>query len=146
GPDVTGPSAASAPPAIAIQGLGKRYPTGSRLRGQRSEVMALEGLTIDVRPGEVFGFLGPNGAGKSTTIRILLGFLHPSAGSARVLGHDVATDGLAIRRRPGYLPGGITLYDTLSGADLLDYLARLYGRPAPLRADLVERLELSAAD
>jgi beta-exotoxin I transport system ATP-binding protein len=109
-------------------------------------VVALSDLTIDVRAGEIFGFLGPNGAGKSTTIRILLGFLHPSAGSARVLGHDVVTDGLAIRGRTGYLPGGIALYDTMSGADLLDYLARLYGRPAPLRAELVERLELSAAD
>jgi ABC-2 type transport system ATP-binding protein len=108
--------------------------------------MALEGLTIDVRPGEVFGFLGPNGAGKSTTIRILLGFLHPSAGSAQVLGHDVATEGLRIRARTGYLPGGIALYDSMTGVDLLDYLGDLYGRPTPLRTQLVDRLELSAAD
>jgi ABC-2 type transport system ATP-binding protein len=108
--------------------------------------VALADLTIDVRAGEIFGFLGPNGAGKSTTIRILLGFLHPSTGSARVLGHDAATDGLEIRARTGYLPGGIALYDTMSGADLLDYLARLYGRPAALRAELTDRLELSATD
>jgi ABC-2 type transport system ATP-binding protein len=109
-------------------------------------VVALEGLTIAVRPGEIFGFLGPNGAGKSTTIRILLGFLHPSAGSARVLGHDVATEGLQIRARTGYLPGGIALYDTLTGSDLLDYLAELYDRPTPLRAELTERLEMAAID
>jgi ABC-2 type transport system ATP-binding protein len=146
GPSGSGPAVASVPPAIAIEGLGKRYPTGSRLRGHRTEVVALEGLTIDVRPGEIFGFLGPNGAGKSTTIRILLGFLHPSTGRARVLGHDVASDGLAIRARTGYLPGGIALYDSMSGADLLDYLARLYGRPAPLRTELLDRLELAATD
>lgn len=133
-------------PAIAIEGLTKRYPTGSRLRRQRTEVVALEDLTVDVRPGEIFGFLGPNGAGKSTTIRILLGFLHPSAGRARVLGHDAACDGLAIRARTGYLPGGIALYDSMSGEDLLDYLAQLYGRAAPLRGDLLDRLELSAVD
>jgi len=63
-----------------------------------------------------------------------------------VLGRDVAGDGLAIRARTGYLPGGIALYDSMSGADLLDYLARLYGRDAPLRAQLVERLELAASD
>ncbi|MEZ4597891.1 MAG: ABC transporter ATP-binding protein, partial [Chloroflexota bacterium] len=140
------PDGVAARPAIAIEGLGKRYPTGSRLRGHRMEVTALEGLTIDVRHGEVFGFLGPNGAGKSTTIRILLGFLHPTAGSARVLGRDVTRDGLDIRARTGYLPGGIALYDSMSGADLLEYLARLYGREAPLRAELIERLELAAAD
>jgi ABC-2 type transport system ATP-binding protein len=63
-----------------------------------------------------------------------------------VLGHDVATDSQRIRARTGYLPGGIALYDTLTGSDLLDYLAELYGRPTPLRAELTDRLELSAAD
>jgi beta-exotoxin I transport system ATP-binding protein len=109
-------------------------------------VVALEDLTIEVRPGEIFGFLGPNGAGKSTTIRILLGYLHPSAGSARVLGHDVVAESQRIRARTGYLPGGIALYDTMTGTDLLDYLAELYGRPTPLRAELTDRLELSATD
>ncbi len=109
-------------------------------------MVALEGVSVEVRHGEVFGFLGPNGAGKSTAIRILLGFLHPSSGSASVLGHDVSRDGLAIRARTGYLPGGIALYDSMSGADLLDYLARLYGRGAPLRAELVDRLQLAAVD
>ncbi|MBX3031775.1 MAG: ABC transporter ATP-binding protein [Chloroflexi bacterium] len=108
--------------------------------------MALDSLTIDVQPGEIYGFLGPNGAGKSTAIRILLGFLHPSSGRARVLGHDVVRDGLRIRARTGYLPAGIDLYDTMTGADLLDYLARLYGQPTPLRASLTDRLELAAAD
>src|SRR6185312_13317107 len=103
-----------------------------------------EDLTIAVREGEIFGFLGPNGAGKSTTIRLLLGYLHPSAGSATVLGRDVVRDSVAIRARVGYLPGGIALYDSLTGERLLDYLGELTGRPAARRAELVDRLELSA--
>jgi ABC-2 type transport system ATP-binding protein len=106
-------------------------------------VRALEDLTIEVRPGEIFGFLGPNGAGKSTMIRILLGFLHPTAGSASVLGLDAVRDSVEIRRRIGYLPGGIALYDSLTGESLLDYLVALTGRPPVRRAELCERLELS---
>ena len=107
---------------------------------------ALDGLSISVQSGEVFGFLGPNGAGKSTTIRLLLGYLHSTSGTASVLGHDIASDSIGIRRETGYLPGGIAFYDTMSGHDLLHYLASLYGRPAPLRDELIERLELSDRD
>jgi ABC-2 type transport system ATP-binding protein len=98
-----------------------------------------------VRQGEVFGFLGPNGSGKSTTIRLLLGFLHPTAGSAHVLGLDIVRESVGIRRRIGYLPGGIALYDTLTGEQLLDYLGRLTGRPSVRRRELCERLELSTS-
>jgi len=130
--------------AIETWGLSKTYGHGPRLvGGDRVEVRALEDLSIEVREGEIFGFLGPNGAGKTTAIRLLLGFLHPTAGGATVLGLDVVRDSVAIRRRVGYLPGGIALYDDLSGEQLLDYLAHLYGRPAERRSELVERLELS---
>jgi len=122
---------------IVTDGLGKRY---------GRTVVALEDLTIDVRPGEIFGFLGPNGAGKSTTIRLLLGFLHPTAGQATVLGMDTERESVQIRSRVGYLPGGIALYDSLSGEDLLDYLADLYGRTAPSRGDLLDRFEFSERD
>jgi ABC-2 type transport system ATP-binding protein len=105
-------------------------------------VRALEDLSIEVRDGEIFGFLGPNGAGKSTTIRLLLGFLHASTGSASVLGLDIARESVEIRRRTGYLPGGIALYDTMSGEDLLDYLGDLTGRPPARRAELCDRLEM----
>ena len=104
---------------------------------------ALADLDIEVDEGEIFGFLGPNGAGKSTAIRLLLGFLHPTAGAASVLGLDIERDSVAIRRRIGYLPGGIALYDSLSGVELLDHLGRLTGRPAVRRIELTERLELS---
>src|SRR4051812_14785094 len=110
----------------------------------RAAVRALESLDIAVREGEVFGFLGPNGAGKSTTIRLLLGFLHPTEGSARVLGLDTVRDTVAIRRRLGYLPSGISLYDTLTGEQLLDYLSKLSGRQPVRRAELCRRLDLSA--
>jgi ABC-2 type transport system ATP-binding protein len=135
--------------AIATDGLtkhfGSRWPSLRRRPGQ-PPIRALDDLTITVQAGEIFGFLGPNGAGKSTAIRLLLGFLHPTAGTARVFGLDVATSGATLRGRVGYLPGGIALYDSLTGTQLLDYLAAFYVRPPVLRADLVERLELSARD
>jgi ABC-2 type transport system ATP-binding protein len=120
-------------PAIATTGLTKHY----------GPIRALESLDIDVHEGEIFGFLGPNGAGKSTMIRLLLGFLHPTSGEGRVLGFDSVRESVAIRRRIGYLPGGIALYDSLTGERLLDYLAELSGRPPVRRAQLCERLELS---
>jgi ABC-2 type transport system ATP-binding protein len=136
--------------AIVTSGLSKRYghggpPIHPPWMHPAPEVRALEDLSIEVGEGEIFGFLGPNGAGKSTTIRLLLGFLHPSAGSARVLGLDVARDSVEIRRRTGYLPGGIALYDTMSGDDLLDYLGKLTGRPPTRRAELCDRLEMPAS-
>jgi ABC-2 type transport system ATP-binding protein len=131
-------------PVIETTGLTKHYGGGRRLRSQ-DRVRALSDLSIEVNEGEIFGFLGPNGAGKTTMIRLLLGFLHPTAGDARVLGHDIRSDNLDLRRDIGYLPGGIALYDTLTGEQVLDYLARLYRRPTPLRADLAERLEMSVA-
>ena len=133
--------------AIETAGLTKQYghqvPTLPLGRPPRSLVHALNDLSISVRRGEIFGFLGPNGAGKSTTIRLLLGYLHPSAGRATVLGLDAVRESVAIRRRVGYLPGGIALYDGMTGEDVLDYLGRLYGREPTRRRHLVERLELS---
>jgi ABC-2 type transport system ATP-binding protein len=135
--------------ALVTNGLTKHYghrempihPPGRRPAGT---VRALEDLSISVREGEIFGFLGPNGAGKSTTIRLLLGYLFPTSGSASVFGLDVVRDSVEIRRRVGYLPGGIALYDSLSGERLLDYLGELTGRPPVRRPELCDRLELSA--
>ena len=125
--------------AIATQALTKVFGGGRR----GPTVRALDDLTVEVREGEIFGFLGPNGAGKSTTIRLLLGFLHATAGSASILGLDAARDSVAIRRRVGYLPGGIALYDGLTGQALLEHLAALGGWATPRRAELCDRLELS---
>ena len=121
--------------AISTRALTKHYGT----------VDALTDLSLEVRQGEIFGFLGPNGAGKSTMIRTLLGYLHPTSGGASVLGMDVVTDSVEIRRLTGYLPGGIALYDSLSGEEVLDYLVDLQGREPHRRAELCERLELPAS-
>jgi ABC-2 type transport system ATP-binding protein len=75
----------------------------------------------------VFGFLGPNGAGKSTTLRLLLGLIRPTSGTARILGLDMVDGGLAIRRRIGFLPGDLALYPKLTGRAMLDHLAALRG-------------------
>jgi beta-exotoxin I transport system ATP-binding protein len=84
-------------------------------------------LDLEVHEGEVFGFLGPNGAGKTTTIRLLLDLIRPSSGRAQVLGLDARKDSLAIHRRLGYLPGELSLYDRLTGRELLTYFASLRG-------------------
>jgi len=122
-------------PAISTRALTKHY----------GSVEALTDLSLEVRQGEIFGFLGPNGAGKSTMIRTLLGFLHPTSGNASVLGMDVATESVEIRRLTGYLPGGIALYDSLTGEEVLDYLVDLQGRKPHRRQELCERLELPAS-
>jgi ABC-2 type transport system ATP-binding protein len=130
---------------VETSGLTKSYGGGRSLALRRRErIRALEDLSVSVEDGEIFGFLGPNGAGKTTTIRLLLGLIHPTRGTARVLGHDIRSESIEIRRQTGYLPGGIALYDTLSGEQVLDYLARLYGHSTPLRNQLVERLEMSS--
>src|SRR3954453_14443960 len=135
--------------ALTTTGLTKEYGSvGGRIprpgHPPAGDVRALEDLSIAVREGEIFGFLGPNGAGKSTTIRLLLGYLHPTTGPAPVLGRDIVRDSVEIRRRVGYLPGGIALYDSLTGERLLDYLGELTGRPPARRTGLCDRLELSA--
>jgi ABC-2 type transport system ATP-binding protein len=88
-------------PAISIHELTKDYPVGFwRKRPYR----ALDRLTLDVQPGEVFGFLGPNGAGKTTTLKLLMQLVYPTSGEARILGRPVGD--LDVRRRIGYLPDG----------------------------------------
>ncbi len=121
---------------ISTRGLTKHY----------GSIEALTDLDLDVGRGEIFGFLGPNGAGKSTTIRTLLGFLHATSGRASVLGMDVAQESVEIRRLTGYLPGGVALYDSLTGHQVLDYLADLQGREPHRRAELIERLQMPDED
>jgi ABC-2 type transport system ATP-binding protein len=121
--------------AIEIENLTKDYPFGFlHLKKKRS----LEGLTMQVESGEVFGFLGPNGAGKSTTIKLLVGLIFPDAGSARILGKSI-TD-IEMHRDIGYLPEQPYFYDYLTAAEVLDYFARFHDLTAADRRERVARM------
>jgi ABC-2 type transport system ATP-binding protein len=88
---------------------------------------AVDDVSFAVPPGEVLGFLGPNGAGKSTTMKMITGFLPPSAGTAIVCGHDVLKEPLAAKRRIGYLPEGAPAYPDMTAAEFLGFVARIRG-------------------
>jgi ABC-2 type transport system ATP-binding protein len=98
-----------------------------RVTKDYGKVRALDRLSLDVRPGEVYGLLGPNGAGKTTALRILLGLLRPTGGRATVSGLDVWADAVAVHRRLGYVPGELGLWPNLTGRQILDLLGRLHG-------------------
>ena len=100
-------------------------------------------LDLEVREGEVFGFIGPNGAGKSTTIRTLLNFLFPTRGSGTVFGLDIVRNTVEIRRRIGYLPGDLAMYNTMTAREFLTYFANLRGADTSTRMnDLADRFSL----
>jgi ABC-2 type transport system ATP-binding protein len=115
-------------PALSVKDLVKDYKGGVR---------AVDGISFQVEPGEVFAFLGPNGAGKSTTIRIIATLLRPTAGSVSVFGHDVMKEPDAVRSAVGYVPQEIALDRYLSGRQHLELSARLYGIP---KAEANERI------
>ncbi|MEP7041820.1 MAG: ABC transporter ATP-binding protein [Dokdonella sp.] len=117
---------------MVARGLTKRF----------GNLVAVDGLDLDVRRAEVYGFLGPNGCGKSTTIRMLCGLLNPSAGEITVLGHTLPRDAEAVKRSIGYMTQKFSLYDDLSVRENLDFLAAIHGlarKPARQRIE-----ELSA--
>jgi ABC-2 type transport system ATP-binding protein len=121
--------------AIEIENLTKDYPYGFlHLKKKRS----LEGLTMRVEDGEVFGFLGPNGAGKSTTIKLLVGLIFPDVGTAQILGKPI-TD-IEMHRDIGYLPEQPYFYDYLTAAEVLDYFARFHDLTAADRSERVARM------
>lgn len=97
--------------AIKLTNATKRY----------ADETALSGLNLQVKEGEIYGFLGPNGAGKSTTINLLLDFVRPTSGEVNVLGYDAQQKSLAIRKRTGILPEGVSLYDRLTGRQHLEF-------------------------
>lgn len=127
--------------AIEIEALTKDYPAGFlQLRRAR----ALDGLSLTVERGEIFGFLGGNGAGKTTTIKILMRLMAPTAGRARILGRDVGD--VAVHARVGYLPEAPYFYDYLTARELLEYCAELFGYARAARraraAHLLRRVHL----
>jgi ABC-2 type transport system ATP-binding protein len=120
--------------AIKTKKLSKRY--------DHAPSYALKDLSIEVQPGEVYGFLGPNGAGKSTTIRTLLNFIQPTSGTAQVLDLDIVRDSVELRGNVGYLSGEFKLYEGLTGQQFLDYMGQLQPpKNQNQRQKLVERFE-----
>jgi ABC-2 type transport system ATP-binding protein len=122
---------------IEITDLTKKY----------GDFTAVDGLSLQVARGEIFGFLGPNGAGKTTTIRILAGLSLPTSGQARIGGIDVVTDAIAAKRLTGYVPDRPYLYEKLTGRELLHFVADLYakdwGECEPRALELLRYLDLS---
>src|SRR5947199_8091955 len=127
--------------AVEIQNLTKDYEVGF-LRKRR--VRALDGLSLTVGRGEIFGFLGANGAGKTTTLKLLMRLIYPTAGAARILGRDIAD--ASMRAEIGYLPEQPYFYDYLTARELLEYCAELFGYARRQRreraADLLARVRL----
>ena len=96
---------------------------------KRGTVAALDGVSFDVQPGEIFGMLGPNGAGKTTCLRVLSTVLQPTSGIATVAGYDVVTEAPQVRSRIGFMSGNTGVYDRMTAWELVEYYGRLYGVP-----------------
>lgn len=109
-------------PVVEIENLTKDFLVGF---WKKRPVRALDGLSLEVHRGEIFGFLGPNGAGKSTTLKLLMRLLHPTSGHARIL--DEPVDSVSMHRKIGYLPENPYFYDYLTPEELLHYAGRLFG-------------------
>jgi ABC-2 type transport system ATP-binding protein len=116
----------------------------NKLTKRFKKFVAVDALDLDVWRGEIFGFLGPNGAGKSTTIRMLLGLIRPSSGTAHIFGQDIRKHGTEVRRRIGYMPGELALYENLTPLQLFEYSASLYGvDDTSFAVTLAERLAVT---
>ena len=120
---------------IEINNLTKDYETGFL---KKKRVRALDDLTLNVRPGQIFGFLGGNGAGKTTTIKTLMRLQFPTSGSARILGHDLAD--IQMHRRLGYCPENPYFYDYLTARELMEYFGKLFGYDKGRRKKKCEEL------
>jgi len=112
-------------PIVEILNLTKDYEVGF---WRKRKVRALEGLTLEINRGEIFGFLGANGAGKTTTLKLLMRLIFPTAGSARILGHDIAD--VSMHQRIGYLPENPYFYDYLTAVEFLEYCGQIFGLSA----------------
>jgi len=116
--------------SIEINHLTKRF----------GEKIAVNDLTLHVRPGELYAFLGPNGAGKTTTIKVIAGLLRPTSGSVRVAGHDLHSDSVDARRLISYVPDQPFLYEKLSGREFLRFVGDMYGMDRAERDARISRL------
>jgi ABC-2 type transport system ATP-binding protein len=125
---------------IEIENLSKEYQTGF---WKKKKVRALDGLTLQVKGGQIFGFLGGNGAGKTTTIKILMSLLYPSSGSAKILGHDISD--VKMHAAIGYCPENPYFYDYLTARELMNYFGELFGLDTEKRKQKTEDLLTSVS-
>ena len=127
--------------SVLVRGLAKTF-----YEEARGEVKAVRGIDFECRPGEIFGLLGANGAGKTTTLRMLSTILAPTAGSATVFGHDIATDPISVRRCLGFYSASTALYPRLTARETIEFFARInrYQGNVSERVDyLVERFGIA---
>ena len=116
---------------IDIRDVSKSYNKG--------QIKAVDGLTLTVRPGEIFGFLGPNGAGKTTTIKLIVGLLKPDSGTIAVAGWDTGTEPLRAKAVTTYVPDTPTIYERLTGLEYLNFIGDVYGVPKKARLERIEK-------
>jgi len=118
---------------VSIQNLVKKF----------GKFTALNGVNLELKEGEVYGFIGPNGAGKSTTIRVLLGILQATSGNVTIFGKDAWRDAVEIHKRIAYVPGDVNLWPNLTGGEVIDLFTRLrHGGDKARRAELIAKFDL----
>src|SRR6185503_6189613 len=122
-------------PIVEIDNLTKDYEVGF---WRKRKVRALDGLSLTVEPGQIFGFLGANGAGKTTTLKLLMRLMFPTTGSARILGKDISD--ISMHARIGYLPENPYFYDYLTPREFLDYCGQLFGLDSKARSERAKEL------
>jgi ABC-2 type transport system ATP-binding protein len=124
-------------PTITTKGLSRRF----------GDLLAVDGVNLEVAPGQFFGFLGPNGAGKSTTIKMLTALLAPTSGQIEILGLNLNTDPVNVKRQIGVVPEGMALFGRLTGSEFLNFAGRMYGldrtTAAQRAAELLEFMQLA---
>src|SRR3954471_12818031 len=127
----------NAAPTISTQGLSRRF----------GDLVAVDGVNLSVAPGQFYGFLGPNGAGKSTTIKMLTGLMAPTCGRMQILGLDLSTHLVEVKRQIGVVPEGMALFGRLTGSEYLNFAGRMYGlgrtTAAQRAAELLDFMELA---
>ncbi len=134
-PHVGPPPLGGVVPLVEVSNLVKHYSDVGR-----GVIRALNGISFQVRAGEIFGLLGPNGAGKTTTLRVLATVLEPTAGSARICGYNVATQPAEVRQRIGFVSASTAIYDRMTGRELVTFFGRLHGMPVEAIRRRAEKL------
>lgn len=117
---------------INIKNLSKSYGGG--------KIKAVDNLSLEVRPGEIFGFIGPNGAGKTTTIKMIVGLLRPDKGSIKITNQDISKDPIEVKKNIGYVPDNPDVYERLTGMEYLNFMADIYDVSLDERKERIEKL------